>query len=115
MRYLMLIYQERPPDLSQRTYDRHQALIAEATQAGVFVAAEPREPAAASAVVRVENGRRLVIDGPFAETKEQLAGYYIIECGSREEALEWAAKIPLACSSQVAVEVRQMPGIPVRA
>jgi hypothetical protein len=111
----MLLYSERQPDLSERNYNRHQELITEATQAGVFVAAEPLDPAAASSVVRVENGRRLVTDGPFAETKEQLAGYYVLDCRNREEALEWAAKIPPACSSPVAIEVRQMPGIPARA
>jgi hypothetical protein len=44
--------------------------------------------------VRVENGKPMVMDGPFAETEEQLAGYYILDCASLDEAIEWAAKVP---------------------
>jgi hypothetical protein len=62
--------------------------------------------------VRVENGKPRVMDGPFAETKEQLAGYYILDCASLDEEIEWAAKVPGACSTTVSVEIRSMPGIP---
>ena len=48
--------------------------------------------------VRVEEGQSLITDGPFAETKEQLAGYYILDCQDLDEALAWAAKIPTACA-----------------
>jgi hypothetical protein len=55
----------------------------------------------------VENGKVLLTDGPFAETKEQLAGYYILDCEDLDEALEWAAKIPTACGGAPGcVEVR---------
>lgn len=117
MRYILLIHSRElpvPPDGSvpPRNFGAHRALIEEATRKGVFVAAEPLAPASSAMTVRVENGKPMVTDGPFAETKEQLAGYYILDCGSVYEAMEWAAKIPGACSTTVSVEIRSMPGIP---
>ena len=59
--------------------------------------------------MRLRDGRRLVVDGPFAETKEQLAGYYILECRDLDEAIDWAEKIPTACAGGVgSVEIRPM-------
>jgi hypothetical protein len=112
MRYLMLIYSQNPPDPSARNYAAHRALIDEASRAGVFVAAEPLAPASTATTVRVENGKPLLTDGPFVETKEQLAGYYIFDCRNLDEAIEWAAKLPGACTSSPAVEIRPMPGMP---
>ena len=61
--------------------------------------------------VRVQNGKAVMTDGPFAETKEQLAGYYILDCADLDEALEWAAEIPTSCGGgEGCVEVR-----PIRA
>ena len=76
----------------------------ELAAAGAMVAGEGLQPSAAARILRVENGERVVTDGPFAETKEQLGGFYVIECGSMEEALEWAAKVPSA--ERGATEVR---------
>jgi hypothetical protein len=57
--------------------------------------------------VRIENGKTLITDGPFAETKEQLAGYYILDCQDLDEALAWAAKIPTGCRGGIGcIEVR---------
>lgn len=78
---------------------------------GVFVAGDPLEPIATATTVRVRNGERLVTDGPFAETKEQLGGYYILDCANVDEAIEWAAKIP--GSRHGSIEVR--PVMPVGA
>jgi hypothetical protein len=64
--------------------------------AGAMVSGEGLEPSASSRTLRIENGERVVTDGPFAETKEQLGGFYVIECASMDEALEWAAKLPSA-------------------
>ena len=64
--------------------------------AGKFVAGDALQPTATATSVRLRGGERLVTDGPFAETKEQLGGYYLIEAESLDEALEWAAKIPSA-------------------
>jgi hypothetical protein len=81
----------------------------------VLVAAEPLAPIASATTVRVADGKALVTDGPFAETKEQLAGYYIIDCPNLDEAIEWAAKIPTACrGGEGCIEIRPMPGLPAR-
>jgi hypothetical protein len=69
---------------------------AQLVAAGAMVSGEGLQPSATSRTLRVENGERVVTDGPFAETKEALGGFYVIECGSIEEALEWAAKVPSA-------------------
>ena len=65
-------------------------------QKGVFVAGDALQPTSTATTVRDRNGDRLVTDGPFAETKEQLGGYYLIEVDSLDDALDWAARIPSA-------------------
>ena len=72
--------------------------------AGAMVSGEGLQASAASSTLRVEDGERIVTDGPFAETKEQLGGFYVIECDSIDEALDWAARVPSA--EQGATEVR---------
>jgi hypothetical protein len=72
--------------------------------AGAMVSGEGLQASATSKTLRVEDGERVVTDGPFAETKEQLGGFYVIECASMDDALEWAAKLPNA--DQGATEVR---------
>jgi hypothetical protein len=64
--------------------------------AGAMVSGEGLQPSATSKTLRFENGDRVVTDGPYAETKEQLGGFYVIECASMDEALDWAAKVPSA-------------------
>ena len=61
------------------------------------------QPTATATTVRVRDGDRLVTDGPFAETKEQLGGYYLLECKDLDEAIEWASKIPGARSGSIEV------------
>ncbi len=73
-------------------------------EAGATAGGEPLEPTAAATTVRLRDGERLVQDGPFADTKEQLGGYYLLACESDAEAVAWAAKCPGAQSG--AVEVR---------
>jgi hypothetical protein len=83
------------------------SLLEESARRGVLKAADPLAPSNTATTVRVENGKVLVTDGPFAETKEQLAGYYILECRDLDEALDWAAKIPTSCQGAPGyVEVR---------
>lgn len=120
MRYMMLIYsqetpQERSPEEAQQIRERHWALIDEATQRGVLRGCEPLAPTSTATTVRIQDGKAVMTDGPFAETKEQLAGYYIIDCRDLDEALEWAAKIPVCCRGpKGCVEVRPMPGLSAR-
>jgi len=117
MRYMMLVYTQEnnnatPEELAQ-VYDGHLAVQQETTRRGIFRAAEPLQTTASATTVRVVAGQALVTDGPFAETKEQLAGYYILDCADLDEALEWAAKIPSACGGGTGcIEVRPIRALP---
>jgi hypothetical protein len=121
MRYMMLIYSQetadaRSPDEERAIREAHWAVINEATRRGVLQGCEPLAPTTTATTVRKPNGKTVITDGPFAETKEQLAGYYIIDCKDLDEALEWAAKIPTGCRGLTGcVEVRPLPGLPARA
>ena len=118
MRYMMLVYSTEPPDgLSPEEAVEisaaHWQVMQEATRKGVLQGAEPLAPTSTATTVRVNHGKTLVTDGPFAETKEHLAGYYIIECENLDEAIEWAAKIPTRCrGGDGCIEVRPLPGLP---
>ncbi len=108
---MMLIYSQEndsvEPGELQQVAAAHRALMDETGRRGIFRAADPLEPAATATTVRVQDGQVLLTDGPFAETKEQLAGYYILDCSDLDEALEWAAKIPTGCRGAPGyVEVR---------
>jgi hypothetical protein len=73
-------------------------------EAGVFVDGDGLQPSVTATTVRVRDGERLLTDGPYAETKEQLGGFYMLECKDLDEALAWAARIPEAGTG--AIEVR---------
>ncbi|HEV8658157.1 MAG TPA: YciI family protein [Thermoanaerobaculia bacterium] len=97
---MLLIYSsENQPNEEQEaaTIAGHRAVLEEAARRGSLVSASPLEPTSTATTVRVTGGQTLVSDGPFAETKEQLAGYYILDCADLDEAIEWAARIPTAC------------------
>jgi hypothetical protein len=64
--------------------------------AGVFVAGEGLQPSGTATTLRVVDGERMLTDGPFAETKEQLGGFYVLDCKDLDEALDWAEKCPAA-------------------
>jgi hypothetical protein len=76
----------------------------EAIEAGVLIANEPLELPKTAKTLRIGDGDAIVVDGPFAETKEQLGGFCLIDCASLEEAIGWARKVPLRSDS--AIEVR---------
>jgi hypothetical protein len=86
--------------------ERYLAFSKEAREAGVMLGGDQLAPTAAATTVRVRDGQTLVTDGPYAEVKEALGGYYLFECDSIDEALDWAAKIPGA--QHGAIEVRQV-------
>ena len=117
MRYMMLIYSREiagplPPEEERKIRETHRTLIEETSRRGIFRAAEPLAPTESATTIRVEEGKVLISDGPFAETKEQLAGYYILDCKDLDEALEWAARIPTACrGGRGAIEVRPLIAI----
>jgi hypothetical protein len=85
-------------------YEQYFALSRELRDLGRYVSAHELQPLATATTVRVRDGETLVTDGPYAETKEALGGYYLIEAESLEDAAQWAARIPSA--SYGAVEVR---------
>jgi hypothetical protein len=111
MRYMLLIYTQetetRTPEEMQAVVQGHWAVMDESSRRGILVDASPLARTSAATTVRIENGKPIVTDGPFAETKEQLAGYYILECADLDEAIAWAAKIPSACGgASGCVEIR---------
>ena len=80
-------------------------------KSGLLIAAEALQPVQTATTVRVRNGKVSVTDGPFAETKETLGGFYLIEADSLDEAIDWAARIPAAGSGTIEVRpVVEQPG-----
>lgn len=79
-------------------------------QAGVLVASEGLNPAAPGARIAVADGKRYVVDGPFAESKELVGGFYLIEVASLDEAIQWALRAPSGFGSDDILEVRQLTG-----
>jgi hypothetical protein len=99
MRFLCLICAEKvmeqmPDDVAARHYEDYREFTAAISRSGNYVGANRLLPPATAATVRVRDGKVAVTDGPFAETKEQLGGYYVIEAADRDEAIRVAAKIP---------------------
>jgi hypothetical protein len=116
MQFMLLIYGDEEAWSSQTeeegraTMEAYFAYTQALRDADVFVAGDPLEPTQAAKTVRVRGGDTLTTDGPFAETKEQLGGYYLIDVPSEAEALEWAAKLPGA--QHGSVEVRPLMPVP---
>src|SRR5271166_3006894 len=121
MRYMFLIY-SRETDMAEGSVEdmeklkaAHWAVMDETRAKGIFQGAEPLHPTVTATTVRTEGGKPLVLDGPFAETKEQLAGYYILDCKDLDEAIAWAVKIPTACKGGAGyVEIRPIAQLPPR-
>jgi hypothetical protein len=102
MKYLCLVYLEE--EKLRAVPDRECMACGDGfRKSGLLVAAEALEPVATAATVRVRNGRMSVVDGPFAETKEQLAGFYLIDARDLNEAIQIAAKIPPAREGSIEV------------
>jgi len=101
MRYMLLICgdektQAQAPQAEMAAVVQGHRRFAEELQAsGKMVHGERLRPDSEASRVRIKAGQRQVMDGPFAETKEALGGFYLIECATKEEAVEWAKKIPL--------------------
>jgi len=109
MQYLLLIYDEEAKwanmaeDDRKALYGAYMAFTNELRESGAYVAADQLQPIATATSVRIRDGEQLATDGPFAETKEQLGGFYLIEVDSHDEAVEWAAKIPSAQTGTIEV------------
>jgi hypothetical protein len=122
MRYMMLIYtvesdlSAMPPAEVEQIKAGHAAVMYDSREQGVLVAVNSLGRTNTAKTVRVEGGKILATDGPFAETREQLAGYYVIDCRDMKEAIAWAARIPTACGGgKGSIEIRELgefPGVP---
>lgn len=117
MKYMLLIYFDEQAGLSeaerQDCYKESMQLAQELHSHGRFVAANPLHPTTMATSVRVRDGKRLVTDGPFAETREQLGGYFLIEGKNLDDAIAVAARIPMASKGTVEVRpVIEIPGLP---
>jgi hypothetical protein len=115
MEYLLLIYGEESmwekmtPAQQQQGAGAYMAYTEALKTAGVLRGSNRLQPTPTATTVRPVNGKTQVLDGPFADTKEQLGGYYLIQAADLDEALKWAAKCPAA--SHGAVEVRAIWGM----
>lgn len=100
MRYLLLIYSDenREASMSKEEQDawmgEYWAYTEAMGQAGIRVGGEALQPTATATTVRMRDGQKLTTHGPFAETKEQLGGFYLIDAENLDQAIEWAAKCP---------------------
>jgi hypothetical protein len=111
--YMLLLYAEQPDEAEQERrgaeFHRWLELNADMQAAGVLVAGDQLAPVDVATTVRVREGESEIVDGPFATTKEILAGYYIVDCSDLDEAIKWGARTPLA--EYGSVEVRPMVGM----
>jgi hypothetical protein len=116
MKYMLLIYMpENAYDEGEREacYVESTELTHDLNARGQYVSAAPLQPVATATSVRVRDGKPLVTDGPFAETREQLGGYFIVDAKDLNEAISIAARIPGARKGTVEVRpVLDIPGLP---
>ena len=116
MRYLLLIYGDERAwdDATRESCYRESAELAHRLKAeGSYLGASPLQPVATATSVRVRQGKRLRTDGPFAETREQLGGYFLVEANTLDEAVEIAGRLPGARVGTVEVRpVMEVAGLP---
>jgi hypothetical protein len=115
MRYLLLIYNEEsdappPDDVAAASHAAYEAFTRDVRERGILQAGEALTPTSTATTVRVVNGETVTTDGPFAETKEALGGFYLIEARDLDEAIETAARIPGATSGSI--EIRPIWELP---
>jgi len=119
MKYMLMIYDEEQAwaKLSeaerQQIYGEYGQFSQQVKSSGHYVSGSQLQPTSAATSVRVRNGKRLLTDGPFAETREQLGGYYLVEAKDLDEAISLAEKIPSARFGTI--EVRPLVEMPVAA
>ena len=112
MKYLLMIYTneqqdaQRTPEEQEANMGEYFAFTNEIREAGVMLGGEALQSTTTATTVRVRQGQTASTDGPFAETKEQLGGYYLLDCDNLDEAIKWAAKIPGA--REGSIEIRPL-------
>jgi hypothetical protein len=97
-------------DPAPEIYETMGKFNQELVNTGALLVAEGLEPSAKGARIVTKDGRITVVDGPFAETKELIAGFWLIQCKSKEEAIEWARRIPNPFNEDMHADVRQVAG-----
>lgn len=116
MKYMLLVYLDEnalSQQQRQECYIKSAMLARDLHANGNYLDASPLHPIATATSVRVREGRRLVTDGPFAETREQLGGYYVIDATDLDEAIGIAERIPVATVGTIEIRpVMQIPGLP---
>jgi hypothetical protein len=116
MKYMLLIYADEQAwkdGEREQCYRDSTGLAHELKSAGQYLAASPLQPVATATSVQMRNGKRLVTDGPFAETREQLGGYFLVEASNLDEAIGIAQRIPAACKGTVEIRpVIEIPELP---
>lgn len=117
MQYMFLMMSEEagwgemPPAEQEEWLERYRGFDADMRRAGVVVSANHLAPSVSARTVQVREGRKVVTDGPFAETKEQLLGYFIVDVPGMDEAVEWAGKCPGAHHGAVEVKAIGIPPV----
>jgi hypothetical protein len=113
---MLLIYQDEQSlsdSVREACYVESASLAREINASGQYLGASPLQSVATATSVRLRDGKRLVTDGPFAETREQLGGYYLIDAKDRDEAIDIAGRIPGAKFGTVEVRpIMEIPGLP---
>jgi hypothetical protein len=116
MKYMLLVYlDENALSRSEREqcYRDSAELARELHSSGHYLGASPLEPTSLATSVRLRDGKRLVTDGPFAETREQLGGYYLIEARDLDEAIRIASRVPVAGVGTIEIRpVLEISGLP---
>jgi len=112
MQYLLLIYHneaewaKHSQNQAEPIYSQYRALREDLQKKGKYLGGSQLKPTATATTVRVRNGKRQTTDGPFAETKEQLGGFFLIDAADLDEAISYAARIPAA--NDGSIEVRPL-------
>src|SRR5215204_3525911 len=118
MKYMLLVYlDEKALSDTEREhcYVESAQLAQDLSASGKYLSAGPLHPVATATSVRVRNGKRLVTDGPFAETREQLGGYYLIDARDLDEAMSIAERIPVAKFGTIEIRpVLEIQGLPTQ-
>ena len=118
MKYMLLVYlaEDAMSDAErEHCYVESAQLAQDLSASGKYLAASPLHPVATATSVRVRNGKRLVTDGPFAETREQLGGYYLVDARDLDEAMSIAERIPGAKFGTIEIRpVLEIKGLPVQ-
>ena len=116
VKYMLLVYgDEQASDEAEKEqcYQESARMAHPIRSTGQYLAAAPLHPVASATSVRVRDGKRLVTDGPFAETREQLGGYFIVDVKDLDEAIDIAGRIPGARLGTVEIRpIMEIPGLP---